>query len=38
MLNASMPEELLQGAGVGALVGQIVAAAVSQHVRMDRKL
>src|ERR1700704_6590391 len=35
VLDVLMPEIMLQAAGIDALVGQLVAAAVPEHVRMD---
>lgn len=35
MLNIAVPEEALNSTGVDASVCQIIAASVSQHMRMD---
>src|SRR5258708_37807126 len=35
VLDVLMPEIMLQAAGIDALVGQLVAAAVPEHVRVD---
>jgi hypothetical protein len=37
MLNIAMPQVVLNGARIGVLVGQVKAAGVPQHMRMDRK-
>ena len=35
MLDILVPEVVLQGAGIVAVVGQLEAAGMAQHVRMD---
>jgi hypothetical protein len=37
MLNVLVPEVVLQGAGIVAIVGEFEAAGVPKHVRMDRE-
>jgi hypothetical protein len=37
MLDILVPEAVLQGAGIVAIVGKLEAAGMAQHVRMDSK-
>ena len=37
VLDIPVPEPVLQGTGVDAIVGELVAARMPQHVRVDRK-
>ena len=37
MLDILMPQVILDGAGILALIGQIEPGSMAQHVRMDRK-
>jgi len=37
MLDIAMPEIALDGAGIDAIVGELIAAGVPQHVRMRWK-